>query len=145
MTESVVVLSRHTEVCSVAACLKWCSKLKSPCVLLIRVNNSINWLRGSTNFITVCLDKQSILRPLILSIISESPRLFKCLTSLHNIFVTKVLFNEASKVLLWSRFSRTLLRFRLRLVLLRLRVVLRVIVFVLTNDLHWSLFREAYL
>lgn len=140
VTESVVVLSGHTEVGSIATCLKRSSELKSPGILLIRLNNFIDWLRCSTNLITVSLNEQGILRPLILTIISESPCLSKGLTGMHYILVTKALFNKASKVFLRSSFCRGLLRFRLLLVFLALDVVLLI---VLTDKLYRGLLREA--
>lgn len=70
-------------------------------------DRSIHDLGGGLKVISVCLDENDIFRPFSLSAVSEGPFFDESLHWLHQILVTKVLFDESCHVddFLFIRFS----------------------------------------
>jgi hypothetical protein len=75
LSEAIVFPCHESEESIVVARSHGSCELKSNFNLLIREDNTINFVRLSLKIVTVCLDKDSIFRPLGLTTISESPSL----------------------------------------------------------------------
>jgi hypothetical protein len=62
---------------------------------LIREDSNINFVRLSLKIVSVCLDEDSLFRPLGLSTISKSPSLGKGLAREDRVSVPKALLHES--------------------------------------------------
>jgi hypothetical protein len=96
LSEAIVLPSHESEESIVVAGSHGSCQIKSDFNLLIRENNTVNFVRLSLKFVSVCLDEDSIFRPLGLSTISESPSLGKGLAREDWVSVPKALLHESS-------------------------------------------------
>lgn len=95
LSEAIVFPSHESEESIVVAGSHGSCEVKSDFNLLIREDNTVNFVRLSLKIVSVCLDKDSIFRPLGLSTISESPSLGKGLAGEDWVSVPKALLHKS--------------------------------------------------
>lgn len=95
LSEAIVFPSHKSEESIVVAGSYGSCEEKSNFNLLIWEDNTVNFVRLSLKFISVCLNEDSIFRPLGLSTISESPSLGEGLAGEDWVSVPKALLHES--------------------------------------------------
>ena len=96
LAEAIVFPSHESEESIVVTGSHRSCEVKSNFSLLVREDNTINFVRLSLKIVSVGLDEDSIFRPLGLSTISESPSLGKGLAGEDWVSVPKALLHESS-------------------------------------------------
>ena len=96
LAEAIVFPSHESEESIVVARSHGSCEVKSDFSLLVREDNAIDFVRLSLKIVSIGLDEDSILRPIGLSTISESPSLGKGLAGENWVSVTKALLHESS-------------------------------------------------
>ena len=95
LAEAIVFPSHESEESIVVSGSHGSCEVKSNFSLLVREDNTINFVRLSLKIVSVCLDEDSIFRPLGLSTISESPSLGEGLAREDWVSVPKALLHKS--------------------------------------------------
>ena len=95
LSEAIVFPCHESEESIVVAGSHGSCEVKSNFNLLIREDSNINFVRLSLKIVSVCLDEDSLFRPLGLSTISKSPSLGKGLAREDWVSVPKALLHES--------------------------------------------------
>lgn len=136
VSEPVASAISHTEVGSVSSSLGRCLELHRPSVFLFSFDSFVNLLvTSNSQIVTVGLDKSGLHRPGLLTIVAESPFFGKSVATSNYVLITKVLSDEASRML------EDLGRAKVLAVHLNGRSVLLLLMSILADNLHWGLLR----